>query len=710
MSLISRIGSLLVSAIYDDRPLDRGLKRSSKNLTFFQRQTQAFSKSITSSIGRVAGIAAVGVAVGSAARDAVRTISTFEQSVADLASISGRSVVQLEALKQSAIEIGARSSFSASEVVKLQTELAKLGFAESEILDSTEAIGNFSVALGTDAASAATLAGSVLRAFGKDTKETESVVNTLAVATTKSALDFEKLNTSLSIVAPVAKGANVSIERTTALLGVLSDRGLDASTSGTSLRNIFLELSSKGLTYNEAMDKINSSTDKLNTANKLFGTRGATTALILAENEGAVRSLEASITGVNGALDEMTNTRLNTLNGKLTILSSAWARFTFSVDQGDGIISRTFKAAADSATNVLNQLVALNKEGFAGFNAVTEKIRNSNSRAGVTSQLSIAGSRGRTSNTFQDQTIRLEQTLKGLRDQLGSTIEGSDEYNQITQDIATTQAKLNALKNAYNGIIKKETDNTKDLVKQQRDLLTSTTSIGQGFTTGRIGEFVQDRRNRELEQRRNSPLVQSTQERNLLAGVNTTFATPTISNIEEWRAQNEAIDQQRESIEKLKTSYASLGNAIGSSLEQGANSFSSYGSQVLGTVQQLIGSQIKLFVAKAIANSGLGPLGLLLAPAIGGLASGLINTAINSATVPKLAKGGVLDRPTLFMGGEYAGASNNKEIVTPQRIMADTMRKVLQSQSHNLTVYSRIRSRDIVLSNRQGDFDKKRVG
>ena len=38
-------------------------------------------------------------------------------------------------------------------------------------------------------------------------------------------------------VAPVAADAGVSVEETTALLGLLADRGLDASTAGTSLRN-----------------------------------------------------------------------------------------------------------------------------------------------------------------------------------------------------------------------------------------------------------------------------------------------------------------------------------------------------------------------------------------------------------------------------------------------------------------------------------------
>ncbi len=53
-----------------------------------------------------------------------------------------------------------------------------------------------------------------------------------------------------------------------------------------------------------------------------------------------------------------------------------------------------------------------------------------------------------------------------------------------------------------------------------------------------------------------------------------------------------------------------------------------------------------------------------------------INT-ISVPQIPKLAKGGVLYDDTIVMAGEYSGASTNPEIVTPQNIMYDTMKKAL---------------------------------
>lgn len=63
--------------------------------------------------------------------------------------------------------------------------------------------------------------------------------------------------------------------------------------------------------------------------------------------------------------------------------------------------------------------------------------------------------------------------------------------------------------------------------------------------------------------------------------------------------------------------------------------------------------------------------------------------------IPRLAKGGVLYDETLVMAGEYSGAKTNPEIVTPQNIMYDTMRRALldadigndNDAPINLTVY-----------------------
>jgi hypothetical protein len=63
----------------------------------------------------------------------------------------------------------------------------------------------------------------------------------------------------LPIVAGAAGAVGVSLEKLVAQLGQAADRGVDASSMATGLRNIYIQLKDKGLTYNEAMKKINQS-------------------------------------------------------------------------------------------------------------------------------------------------------------------------------------------------------------------------------------------------------------------------------------------------------------------------------------------------------------------------------------------------------------------------------------------------------------------
>lgn len=61
-----------------------------------------------------------------------------------------------------------------------------------------------------------------------------------------------------------------------------------------------------------------------------------------------------------------------------------------------------------------------------------------------------------------------------------------------------------------------------------------------------------------------------------------------------------------------------------------------------------------------------------------------INLQINTISLPRLAKGGVLTQATPLIAGEYLGARTNPEIVTPQNIMYDTMRKAIEdTEFHN---------------------------
>ncbi|MBR3962393.1 MAG: phage tail tape measure protein, partial [Oscillospiraceae bacterium] len=112
--------------------------------------------------------------------------------------------------------------------------MAKLGFGQGSIIAMEKSILQFATATGANLADAAAVAGSTLRAFNLTSKDTEDVLATLAVATNKSALSFDRIQQSIGTVFPVANAFGLTVKDTTALLGALANAGFDASIFGSS--------------------------------------------------------------------------------------------------------------------------------------------------------------------------------------------------------------------------------------------------------------------------------------------------------------------------------------------------------------------------------------------------------------------------------------------------------------------------------------------
>lgn len=330
------------------------------NVGNYARSFASLGRRFLAGFGIIGGIQAVAQVF----KQSVKTIVDFDDSLIKLSAIMQVTYEDMGELKTQAQDLGAVTAFTASQVVELQTSLARLGFAESEIIASTEAIIDFTLATQATTADAARLAGAVLRSFNLDATEMTRVVSVLGVATTKSALDFSRLQTALPIVAATANAFGDSVEGVTAKLGVLSDRGLEASIAATALRNIYISSSEEGLTYEEALEKVRTATDKVSTAFQLFGKRGTTAALILAENTYQLNKLKEGITDVDSELEEMADVQLTSVRGKLILAKSAWEGFILSMADGSGTFSESLKGIIQGFTEFLNVLKAINDENI----------------------------------------------------------------------------------------------------------------------------------------------------------------------------------------------------------------------------------------------------------------------------------------------------------------------------------------------------------
>jgi len=286
----------------------------------------------------------------------------FEQANANLASIMATATKpELIALQADAKRLGATTAKTATEVVGLQESFARLGFETPQIINMTEATISGSIAMQGELAATAELVGAMVKTFDDFSSiDTPQIIDQLTVATQSSALNFEKLQTALPIVAGAANAAGIPFTRLTALLGKLSDAGIDTSSSATALRNIFIESAKQGLSYSKILDKIEKNQDKLTTANDEFGKRAAVPAAILAKNIRATEELDKKLQSaakgqaLSGAASLAAAKQLDTLGGSLTILNSAWEGFILSLEDGTGQFSQTLKRITQVATEMLS--------------------------------------------------------------------------------------------------------------------------------------------------------------------------------------------------------------------------------------------------------------------------------------------------------------------------------------------------------------------
>lgn len=295
----------------------------------------------------------------------INVFKDFEQANASLASVmSSATGPELQELQKDAKRLGATTAKTATEVVGLQEAFARLGFGAKDIINMTESTISGSIAMQGELADTTELVGAMVKSFDAfESVNAPNIIDQMTLATQKSALNFEKLQTGLPIVAGAANAAGVEFTTLLASMGKLSDAGIDASSSSTALRNIFIEAAKQGKSYKTLLKQVSNSTDQLATANKLFGKRGAVAAVILAKNMKGVTELDEALKKANGTADIAAKKQLNTLGGALTILQSAWEGFILSVEDGNGKLGQTLKTIVHVATEMLSMASGTAKAG-----------------------------------------------------------------------------------------------------------------------------------------------------------------------------------------------------------------------------------------------------------------------------------------------------------------------------------------------------------
>jgi len=370
-------------------------------------------------------------------KQGVEVFKGYEFEMAKVKAITGANEKEFRKLDKTAQALGRSTFFTAQQVAALQLNFSKLGFTSAEVLKVQEAALTAATATGEDLARTATVIGSTVRGFGLDASEGARVADVMAASFTSSALTLEKFQTSMTKVSPVAKLLGMDLEETTAVMGVLTDAGIEASIAGTSLRNIFLKLGdpssdlakSIGFTVNSGEDMVREfrrmRDEGINVEKMLevVDVRQVAAISTMIEHIDKIESQTEAFRNSTGAAQDMADIIQASLQGSILRFQSAL----------DGLRIVLFEKVAPALTSTINTLAKF-------FNIVAKGAETPMSEMLEQDRLKLRQFEIelKTSNTSQEDRVKIIKELKRLY---------PDYLKDLDAEKATNEQLTTALQN-----------------------------------------------------------------------------------------------------------------------------------------------------------------------------------------------------------------------------------------------------------------------
>ena len=309
------------------------------------------------------------------ARRGVNAAASFEYYITRAATMTGKTG---DALKETVTQLSDFGIKMAKISMKKPEEIAQSFYdLMSAGLNVRELMQTFPVALalaegaGSDLHTSTELLTATTRAFGLQMKDATRVGNVLAATLSNTRATVERLSISMPYAATAAKLAKVSLEDTAAALGLVMDRGVEASRAGTGLRAMFAKLikptsegvralKKYGLTVKDIDPRVVGFRKSLETLRdvgidyadtlSIFGLRQAAIAQILIDNVDAHTALSKKITGTNRAFELQ--------QGLMDTLHAQWEAFKGDIQMILITIGRQLLPVAREMLGALREFAA----------------------------------------------------------------------------------------------------------------------------------------------------------------------------------------------------------------------------------------------------------------------------------------------------------------------------------------------------------------
>ena len=332
------------------------------------KKMEAFGDSVTHA-GQAIMPASMAVAGLGAA--AVKTAADFDEGMSKVAAISGATGDDLDALRDKAREMGAKTKFSATEAAAAMEYMAMAGWKTEDMLGGIEGIMNLAAASGEDLATTSDIVTDALTAFGMSADDSAHFADILAAASSNANTNVSMMGETFKYCAPIAGALGYSAEDTAEAIGLMANAGIKSSQAGTSLRTIMTKLQGELELSGEALGDVTIQTTNADGSMREFSDiiadcRGAFSKMTESEKaaaaetlvgknamsgflalmnaapgdieklENAISTCSDEVDGYSGAAEKMAAVMQDNLNGQLTILKSQLEELAISF--GDALM------------------------------------------------------------------------------------------------------------------------------------------------------------------------------------------------------------------------------------------------------------------------------------------------------------------------------------------------------------------------------------
>ncbi|MBQ2175741.1 MAG: phage tail tape measure protein [Alphaproteobacteria bacterium] len=400
--------------------------------------------SIKSVAGNVAKMAAAAIGTATTAitafgASAVRTGMNFDSAMSQVAATMGKSVDEIQDLRDFAKEMGAKTAFSASQAAEALNFMALAGYDAKKSMQMLPNVLNLAAAGGMELARASDMITDTQSALSLTMEETTDLVDQMAKTASKTNTSVSQLGDAMLTVGGTAKTMKGGTVELAAALGILADNGTKGAEGGTALRNVLMTMSSAkfektfgalGVSAYDSEGKMRELKDVLADMNAVMSnmTDKEKTQLIsktfnkfdlknvnalLATSTERWDKLTTEISEASGASEAMAETQLDNLTGNVTKLKSAYEGVQIEI--------------SDKLTPTLNDFVKLGTEGLSD---ITSGLK-SNGLQGATTAFGNFLSKG-----LQTITEKIPDLVKAGSNVLTAVIKGMSDNVSVVVDAA----------------------------------------------------------------------------------------------------------------------------------------------------------------------------------------------------------------------------------------------------------------------------------